>query len=76
MKAFEKWNIEHPVDSRYRDTPINQFKAFIEEGREIVWRAALEWVLINCNTNLDEWDRPTGFLEIDDDVIKDELGDK
>ena len=68
MQEFEKWNIEHPVDSRYRDTPINQFKAFIEEEREIVWRAALKWV--DSKTRGGYWVNPV------EGIIDKELGDK
>lgn len=66
MKEFEKWNKENPVDSRYRDVPINQFNAFIEEGREVVWRAALEYVLKGCVL-------PNGMISYS--LIQKELGD-
>ena len=72
MKEFEKWNIEHPIDSRYRDTPIKQFKAFIKEEQEKAWRAALEWAKMQSGEH--EFDDLTVHSYIDMESVLKELG--
>ena len=67
MKSFEKWwDINgNQLESRFE--PEDWFIA------EAGWKAALEWVLGQCFTDWDEYDRSTGFFLLDDDIIKEEL---
>ena len=60
MKAFEDWYKENLYD---------------RTETKKAWRAALEWVLGQCDTDWDEYDRSTGFFILDDDIIKGELED-
>ena len=62
MDKFKKhWNKEIKP---YIHNPADK------ELAEYWWRAALEWVLSN---DLDEYNRPAGFLFISDGLIREEL---